>query len=231
MPEHEASGALEADSVEIRRFLDVLCEPGRVYELRALQTQKGTISGYFSDVDRLARAAAEVCDKLQPAGVYVTLNPVNADLLGRAKSAVLQGFDQVVLAILCPDQENQQVESLLLQADKLEEETGADAAAEFLKEFIGVHPLIRERYIDALATSHKWAEIAELVIQIDVDQLSRLELEHGFSACAETGHSERAAVLIKQHENVHSDNSAKMFRQQIGRRYPKIDYGHSGDEK
>jgi hypothetical protein len=144
---------------------------------------------------------------------------------------VMQGFDEVVLSILCPDQEDLRVESLLLQADKLEEETGADAAAEFLKEFVGLNSAIRERYIDALATSHKWQEIAELVNQVDVTQLSRLELEHGFSASAETGLFERASTLIKQHENVHKDNSAKMFRTQVTKRYPKIEYYHSGDEK
>jgi nucleoside phosphorylase len=144
---------------------------------------------------------------------------------------VMQGFDEVVLSILCPDQEEQQVESLLLQAEKLEEETGADAAAEFLKEFVGLHPAIRERYIDTLATSHNWQEITELIIQIDVTQLSRVELEHGFSACAETGLSDRASALIKQHESAHKDNAAKMFRTQVTKRYPKIEYDHSGDEK
>jgi hypothetical protein len=145
--------------------------------------------------------------------------------------AVMQGFDEVVLSILCPDQEDVQAESLLLQAEKLEEETGADAVAEFLKEFVGLHLAIRERYIDALATSHKWQQIADLVNQIDRTQLSRLELEHGFSASAEMGLFERASMLIKQHENVHKDNSAKMFRMQVTKRYPKIEYGHPGDEK
>jgi nucleoside phosphorylase len=144
---------------------------------------------------------------------------------------VMQGFDEVVLSILCPDQQGQEVESLLLQAEKLEEETGADAAAEFLKEFVGLHPAIRERYIDTLATLRKWQEITELVIPIDVTQLSRLELEHGFCACAETGLSDRASTLIKQHVSAHKDNSAKMFRTQMTKRYSKIVYDHTGDEK
>jgi nucleoside phosphorylase len=144
--------------------------------------------------------------------------------------AILQGFDQVVLAILCPDEEDQQIQSLLLQAEKLEEETGADAAADFLKEFVGLHPLIRERYIDVLATSYKWSDIADLVVQIDVNRLSRLELEHGFSACAEMGLAEHASALIKQHQSAHSDNIARMIRRQLTRRYPKIEYDHSGDE-
>jgi nucleoside phosphorylase len=145
--------------------------------------------------------------------------------------AILGGFDQVVLAILCPDEENQQVESLLLQAEKLEEDTGAGEVAEFLKEFIGLHPLIRERYIDALATSHRWSEIVVLIKDIDKAQLSRLELEHGFSACAETGLSDRASALIRQHQSAYGDNSAKVFRRQVGRRYANIEYDHSGDEK
>jgi hypothetical protein len=143
----------------------------------------------------------------------------------------LEGFDQVVLAILCPEEENQRVESLLLQAEKLEEDTGAAAAADFLKEFVGLHALIRERYMDALATCHRWSEIAELVKDIDETQLSRLELEHGFSACAETGLSNRASALIRQHQSAYRDNSARVFRRQVSRRYSNIEYDNSGDEK
>jgi nucleoside phosphorylase len=135
---------------------------------------------------------------------------------------LIQGFDQVVMTILCPDEGRLQIESLLLQAEKLEEETGAEAAAEFLREFTGLHRNIRERYVDALATAGRWKEITELVGQNDVTHLSRLELENGFSACAEMGLPELASRLIKQHESAYTDNSAKMFRGQITKRYPQI---------
>ena len=44
------SGPATADPVEVRRALDLLCKPGAVYELRALDTPKGTLSGYFNDL-------------------------------------------------------------------------------------------------------------------------------------------------------------------------------------
>lgn len=40
---------------------------------------RGTVSGYFDNLEQLARAAYEA-DGTAP-GIYVTLNPVNPDLL------------------------------------------------------------------------------------------------------------------------------------------------------
>jgi hypothetical protein len=71
---------------EIQRTLDLLLEPGQVAELRVLNTQQGTASGYFTDFDKLAQAAAANSGKAS--GVYVTLNPVNPDLLARANNRV-----------------------------------------------------------------------------------------------------------------------------------------------
>jgi hypothetical protein len=59
--------------------------PGFVYELRALRTDYGTMSGYFDDAEKLARAAVEMDGKGQ---VYVTLNPCVPDLLNRAANCV-----------------------------------------------------------------------------------------------------------------------------------------------
>jgi putative DNA primase/helicase len=56
--------------------------PDHIYELRALHTHCGTISGYFSDKERLYSAADEIDGKV-PA-LYTTLNPVKPDLLARA---------------------------------------------------------------------------------------------------------------------------------------------------
>ena len=60
----------------------LMLEPGSVAELRTPNTNKGTVSGYFDDFDKLAAGAAEWDGKAP--GVYVTLNPVNPDLLARA---------------------------------------------------------------------------------------------------------------------------------------------------
>ena len=70
---------------EIDRALDVLLPKKGVVEVRALNVDRGgTVSGYF-DVrhrDDLLHAAAELSSSAK--GVYLTLNPVNPDLLARA---------------------------------------------------------------------------------------------------------------------------------------------------
>jgi len=80
------ASAPKADVAEIQRALDLLLEPGQVAELRVLNTQQGTASGYFTDFDKLAQHAAHYSGKAP--GVYVTLNPVNPDLLARANNRV-----------------------------------------------------------------------------------------------------------------------------------------------
>lgn len=66
-------------------FLSLLMQPGDVFELRGLvrfQGQQQTWSGYFDNVDDLARAAIDRSGKDD--GVYVTLNPAHPGLLARA---------------------------------------------------------------------------------------------------------------------------------------------------
>jgi len=66
----------------VRRSLDLLYQTGDVVEVRILNTKRGTVSGYFDDMGRLAEAAASWSGRA-PA-VYTTLNPVARDLLARA---------------------------------------------------------------------------------------------------------------------------------------------------
>src|SRR5256885_11370459 len=72
-----------ADRTEISRAIPLLCKPGAVYELRALGTRKGTVSGYFDNVDKLIEAAL-IADKLDAIGTYISINPVKRDVLARA---------------------------------------------------------------------------------------------------------------------------------------------------
>ena len=66
--------------------LQLLCEPGAVYELRSPKTpNSGTVSGYFDDLTKMAYHA-ESWSEVAPA-VYVTLNPVKADLLAEQPTA------------------------------------------------------------------------------------------------------------------------------------------------
>lgn len=66
-------------SRKIEKALRVICEPGQVVELRALEVstssyrRRHTESGYFDDLSKLAEAAAKLdgCAK----GIYITANP------------------------------------------------------------------------------------------------------------------------------------------------------------
>lgn len=85
-----------ADLAEIRRCLDLLAEPQcgdeppkGIVELRCLGKKgdkAGTVSGYFSDLELLAKAAAAWSGEVD--GVYITLNPVLRDLIARACNRV-----------------------------------------------------------------------------------------------------------------------------------------------
>ncbi len=83
-----------ARSTDVRAFLSILHQPGDVFEVRAPNTPTSpggtfttTHSGYFDDAALAAMAIAEL-DRLHPPGIYVTLNPCNPDLLGRAHNKI-----------------------------------------------------------------------------------------------------------------------------------------------
>jgi nucleoside phosphorylase len=145
--------------------------------------------------------------------------------------SLLRGFDQVVMAVLFPEDENKEAEAVLLQAEKIEEEQGYEAVAEFLKEFVNSDARVRERYVDALAASKRWSEISDLVGTIDPSELSRLEIEHGFSAYAELGMNDRAKLLMTQHKKLFEDTGAKMFRRELSRRYQGISENEGGEAR
>ena len=78
--------SIEADASDIRQALEIILEPDTVAELRMLGTNQGTVSGYFDDLDPMAREAKQWSGKA-PA-IYLTLNPVNPALLSRAINRV-----------------------------------------------------------------------------------------------------------------------------------------------
>jgi hypothetical protein len=63
---------------------------GQVVELRVLFTSKRVDSGYFNNTELLAEAAANYDGYGDVKGIYVTLNPVQPEILHRAKNKVLQ---------------------------------------------------------------------------------------------------------------------------------------------
>jgi hypothetical protein len=68
---------------QIRQTLGIFFQPGDVTELRVLNVPgAGVVSGFYNDLDCLARDAARWDGKAP--GVYVVLNPVKPELLGRS---------------------------------------------------------------------------------------------------------------------------------------------------
>ena len=76
------------DLQEIQRAIGALLAPGEVYELRILNTRRGTVRGYFNDYEKMAQAAVQWSGKA-PA-VYCTLNPVKPDLLARGANRMVE---------------------------------------------------------------------------------------------------------------------------------------------
>lgn len=65
----------------IKAALDLLHEPGEVFEVRIPKTKAGTISGYFNDTAIAASLIAKENGK--HGAIYATVNPVNPALLAR----------------------------------------------------------------------------------------------------------------------------------------------------
>lgn len=84
-----AAAAPRPDPAEIARALAVL-HPGGVVELRALfqRGRKRTAAGYFDDDHRHDLVAAAASLNESGAAVYVTMNPVDPQLLGRYSNRV-----------------------------------------------------------------------------------------------------------------------------------------------
>ncbi len=79
---------VDTDGTMIRESLAVLTGAEGVRELRIPNTGKGTVSGYFDDLDKCALAAEEWSGRAP--GIYITLNPVDSNLLARSANRLTQ---------------------------------------------------------------------------------------------------------------------------------------------
>ncbi|MFH1464782.1 MAG: hypothetical protein ABIO70_10385 [Pseudomonadota bacterium] len=84
----------QPDADEIRRAIDILHEPGAVFELRILRLDCGGVrkrnrAGFFTDHHRAAAEAARWSGRAD--GVYVTFNQIRPELLDRATNLTVEG--------------------------------------------------------------------------------------------------------------------------------------------
>jgi hypothetical protein len=71
---------------DIGRTFDFFYVQGAALELRILESDQGTISGYFNDRERFVRAAESL--SCRGPATFVTINPAHADLLARVDNRV-----------------------------------------------------------------------------------------------------------------------------------------------
>ena len=74
----------KADLAEIKHGISLLFTPGDVVEVRIPKTRAGVVSGYFNDLEAMARAILEADARYKAAGAYYVLNQIDPALLGRA---------------------------------------------------------------------------------------------------------------------------------------------------
>jgi len=100
---------------EIIKTLHHWCEDGSVYEIRVPKTKKrGVISGYFDDLNSLARNADVLSEDTDIPAVYITLNPVLPDLIARSANETLDRSE-----VTTKDHEILQRRVLLIDCDPI----------------------------------------------------------------------------------------------------------------
>ncbi|PWR74205.1 hypothetical protein DK846_03385 [Methanospirillum lacunae] len=70
-----------------RSACSILFEQGQTVEVRLIG-KRGTASGYYDNFDRLSADAVSFDNRGEYSGIYVTLNPVNPDLLARRANRI-----------------------------------------------------------------------------------------------------------------------------------------------
>lgn len=126
---------------------------------------------------------------------------------------LLQDFDRVVIETICPTDDDQ-VGAALVEGDRLKEEVGPAAAAEFLSAFSG-EAALREQYVEALSILQRWPVIIDTLKDVDPDSMSRSEMENLVFAYAKTDACGRAKSTLDLYCNRYNDNGARMLRQHL----------------
>ena len=128
--------------------------------------------------------------------------------------AVLKDLDRVVESVLCPTND-EHLEALLLESDRLHEEVGPEAVVEFLAEGTQGDATLRERLVRALSDLQSWSKVIETLQHIEQTELSRAELEDKLFAYVQTNEVVPAQETFRLHQSLYDDNGAEMFRQQL----------------
>ncbi|MGJ5208128.1 hypothetical protein [Bradyrhizobium sp. HKCCYLR20261] len=166
-------------------------------------------SGSFA-VDVAADAVLEAVDRYRN-------RLANADA-----DALIADFDAVVVEIVFAEEEPAESTAalLLVEADRLAEDVGPHAVVDLLKDHIGEGPLVRERYVNALAETGAADRIVQLAESVGTANLTRAELEHAMFACPGQGREDLAKELWRRHVSEFVDAAAVLTRKQLVSRFP-----------
>ena len=142
-------------------------------DLSRLRTLDGMIG-------RLIDSSTEVRDRLLLSGdlevAAKAFEVLAEDYRNQVSSSnvdpILSDFDRVVLETLSPSDDDQ-VGELLLEADRLEEDIGSEAAAEYLSELSLEDTRLRQRYVFALDALRNWTAIIDVLKEIHFDDMNR----------------------------------------------------------
>lgn len=173
-------------------------------------------------LDELLKSSIELKERLvataefQPvADGFAKLASDYRNQLGSSEAdALLKDFDRVVEAVLCPTND-EHLEALLLEADRLQEEIGPEAVVEFLAGGARDNATLRERFVRALSALQRWPQVIETLQGVERDRLSRGELEDLLFAYVRADEAALARETLRLHQSLYDDNGAEMFRQQL----------------
>jgi nucleoside phosphorylase len=201
-------------------------------DLNRLRVSDARVGGLLDSADKLKEGLVAFGDLQAGVSGFASLMETFRNQLNSPDAnSLLQEFDRVIREILCPDNKDEEVESLLLESDRLEELAGPQAVVEFLKGLGRAKPRLRERYVDALASANMWPDVVDTLRHVEHAQLSRRELEHAIFACAKTGLLDCATEMMKRHRNEFVDNAARVFRREVSLQHPEIGREASGGNR
>ena len=188
------------------------CDPNGLEQLRILDPR----------VDQLVKSSTELREQLFVTGDlqaavngFTTLADDYRNQLGSNDvDTLLHDFDRVVTETVCPS-DHEHIEAVLLEADRLEEQIGPQAVAEFLGDLSREDPRLRQRYVEVLAVLQNWTDIIEMLNDVEPDSMSRSELDELTFSYAKTDDFGSAEQTLQLHRSRYDDSSAQMFRKQL----------------
>ncbi len=179
--------------------------------LRVLDSTIAQLVNSSTDLRKELLATGDL--KTAASGISRLADDYRTQLGSTGVDKLLQDFDRVVVETICPTDDDQ-IGTALVEGDRLEEEVGPAAAAEFLSAFTG-EAVLRERYVEVLSILQRWSVIIDTLEELDPDSVSRSELENLIFAYAKTDAFGLAKSTLDLYRDRYNDNGARMLRQQL----------------